>query len=390
MLKRNLSFIFIALYILIFLSISGNSHICYGENTGTIKIGVILAKTGNAAFDAAPGFKVAHFAANEINAKGGINGEKIEIAEFDNHSTPLGARLAAERAVKAKVSGVVGAVWSSHSLAMAKVLQKAKIPMVSPSSTNPRLTLIGNYIFRVCFPDTFQGKVMSDFALNYLKAETAVVLTNANSKYSMGLAKYFINNFNKKGRVLWENDYADNTIDFTSQLEKVKSLNPDIAFVPDHYRESAYIIKQGRNLGLKLTFLGGDGWLNQMYKYGGNSIEGNFYVAQWDVDCPNAASRKFVKKYSAVNGTADQPVMALTYDAFNVLADAIKKAGNTNTKNIRDCLARTDNFPGVTGKISFDKNGDPVNKTAVILKFKNSRSIYFKTISPFNTKGKNR
>ncbi len=382
MFMKKINLILIILTIISFWYVSGDLPICYGGKTNTIKIGIILAKTGNAAFDADPGFKVARFAAHEINAKGGLNGNKIEIKEFDNQSTPLGAKLAAEKAVQAGVAGVVGAVWSSHSLAMAQVLQKAKIPMISPSSTNPRLTLIGNYIFRVCFPDTFQGKVMSDFALNYLKAKTAVVLTNANSKYSMGLANYFIENFSKKGKILWKNDYADNTIDFKSQLEKVKSLNPDIAFIPDHYRESAYIIRQGRKLGLKLIFLGGDGWLNQMYKYGGKSIEGNYYVAQWDVNCPNAASKKFVKEYTAVNGSADQPVMALTYDAFSVLANAIKKAGTTNTKKIRDALAETTNFPGVTGKISFDQNGDPINKAAVILKFKNGNSVYFKTITP--------
>lgn len=355
--------------------------VCSAGADQTVKIGVILAKTGNAAFDSAPGFNVARFAADEINKKGGLIGEKVEIKEFDNQSTPLGSRLAAERAVKAGVVGVVGAVWSSHSMAMAQVLQKAKIPMVSPSSTNPKLTLMGDYIFRVCFPDTFQGRVMADFALDFLNARTAVVLTNANSKYSMGLAEYFIKNFQEKGRILWEDDYADNTIDFSPQLKKVKALAPDIAFVPDHYRESAYIVKQGRKMGLKLIFLGGDGWLNQMYRYGGKSIEGNYYVAQWDVDCPGAASRKFVKKYAAANGRADQPVMALTYDAFMVLANAIKRAGTTNAEDIRDALAETKNFPGVTGNISFDKNGDPVNKSAVILKFENNGSVYFKTMT---------
>ncbi len=380
MLKKNLGLKGLGLLIFVFMVFS----VYPAEADQTIKIGVIFARTGNAAIDSASGFNVAQFAADEINKKGGLLGKKIEIKEFDNQSTPLGSKLAAERAVKAGVIGVVGAVWSSHSLSMAPVFQKAKIPMVSPSSTNPRLTLIGNYIFRVCFSDTFQGRVMADFALNYLNARTAVVLINANSKYSMGLAAYFIKSFSKKGKLLWENDYADNTIDFTPQLKKIKMLAPEVAFVPDHYRESAYIIKQGRKLGLNLIFLGGDGWLNQMYRYGGKAIEGNYYVAQWHVDSPIIASREFVKKYSEKNGSADQPVMALTYDAFSVLANAIKRAGTTNTKDIRDALGKTKNFHGVTGNISFDKNGDPINKAAVILKFENNGSVYFKTMYPEN------
>ncbi len=355
-------------------------HLSHAQASGTINIGVILAKTGNAAIDAKPGFKVARFAAHEINIKGGINGRKIKIKEFDNQSTPLGAKYAAEKAIKSNVVGVIGSIWSSQSLSMAVILQRAKIPMISPSSTNPKLTLIGNYIFRVCFPDTFQGKVMSNFALNYLHAKTASVLINTDSKYSMGLAEYFIENFQKRGKIVCEEEYADDTIDFTSQLEDIKKINPDIAFVPDHYRQSAYIIKQSRMLGLKLIFLGGDGWLNQMYKYGGTAIEGNFYVAQWHVDSPIPASKEFVKKYSKVNGHADQPVMALTYDAFNVLANAIKRAGTADPKDIRNALAKTKNFPGVTGNISFDKNGDPINKTAVILEFKDKKSVYFKSV----------
>jgi branched-chain amino acid transport system substrate-binding protein len=197
---------FIIFVIIAAFSVTMKPHKATGHTdhrpSNIIKIGVILAKTGNAAIDAAAGFKAAHFAADEINAQGGINGKQVKIKEFDNHSNPLDAKFAAEKAAQAKVMGVIGAVWSSHSLAMAHVLQKAKIPMISPSSTNPKLTLIGNYIFRVCFPDTFQGKVMSDFALNFLHAKTAVVLTNASSKYSMGLAEYFIDCFKKRGKIL--------------------------------------------------------------------------------------------------------------------------------------------------------------------------------------------
>jgi branched-chain amino acid transport system substrate-binding protein len=347
-----------------------------------IKIGVILARTGPAALDSAGGVAAARFAADEINRAGGVLERPVELLAFDNKSTPLGSRMAARSAIEHGAVCVIGAVWSSHSLAMAKLLQAKKIPMISPSSTLPELTLTGNYIFRICYTDTFQGKVLADFALTDLNARTAVVLTNTNSRYSMGLSRYFIQHFKRTGQLLWEGDYSRNATDFSTLLTRVQGVDPDVVFVPDHFRESAYIIKQARTMGIKSIFLGGDGWEECMYRYGGDAIHGSYHTTAWDPDTTNEKARRFVKRYAQKPGGVVNSEAARTYDALLLLADAMERAGSTAPAPIRRALAGTRNFQGVTGTISFDANGDPINRPAIILKFDNRGSVQYKRVSP--------
>ncbi|HKK91406.1 MAG TPA: ABC transporter substrate-binding protein, partial [Desulfobacteraceae bacterium] len=325
-----------------------------------VKIGVIFARTGTASIESQAAFTAAQFAADDINSQGGVLGKKIVLETFDNTSTPLGAKRAAEKAALAGVTGVIGANWSSFSMAMADVLQRAGIPMISPSSSTPGLTAGKNFIFRVCFDDNFQGEIAADFALDVLQAETAVVMTNTSSQYSMGLASVFIDKFQERGKMLLETDYSQTTTDFRAHLKRVSTVNPDIVFVPDHLRQSGYIIQQAGKMGLDFTFLGGDGWLNSMYRYGGDRLHGNFYVAQWHYKSPAKKSRRFVKKYRKQWGSAEDPSLALTYDAVTLFADAVERSGCLDRKEIRKALAATKNFHGVTGDISFDENGDPM------------------------------
>ncbi len=350
----------------------------------TARIGVIFAKTGNAAPVCEAAFKAARFSAERLNREGGLQGRPVELVEYDNKSTPIGARAAAQQAIEDGVIGVIGAVYSSHSIAMAPVLQNNRIPMISPISTLPDLTRDKDYIFRVCFNDDFQGLAMAAFARQYLEAKTAVVMTDTTSRYSIGLADVFTDQFTKKGgKVLWEGEYQKNTIDFSAQIREIDRLNADVAFVPGYYRESAYIIKQARLMGLSLVFLGGDGWVNQMYTYGGDYIHGNYYCTQWHIESPLPESLAFVKDFSARFGSiTNEPVMALTYDAMMIFAAAVQRAGSFSTKAIRNQLAGTVKHPGVTGPITFDSNGNPIDKHAVILKFDNNDSIYHKTIRP--------
>ena len=357
--------------------------ISYSDSYGdTIKIGAIFAKTGNAAVVTESGFAAVSFAADEINKNGGVLGKKVVIIEYDNKSTSLGSKFAAEQAVRDGVIGVIGSVFSAHSLAAAKVLQDAKIPMISPLSTNVAVTLIGDYIFRVCYVDTFQGRIASDFVQKDLNAATAVVLTNASSKYSIGLAEIFIERFNRSGNVLWEGYYQEDMTDFSIPLEKIKKTNPDVIFIPGHFRESAYIVKQARALGLKTVFIGADGWVGKMYKYSGKAINGNFFITQWHKSIVSIENQTFVKNWMKVHEKLDEPLIALSYDAFYVFVDAVKKAGTINRISIKNSLSKTNNFRGVTGKITFDENGDAVNKSAVIMKFENGSAIFKKTIAP--------
>jgi branched-chain amino acid transport system substrate-binding protein len=347
-----------------------------------IKIGVIFARTGPAALDCKEAFHAARFAADEINRAGGVVERPVELLTFDNKSTPLGSRMAARSAVEHGAVCVIGGVWSSHSLAMAKLLQAKRIPMISPSSTLPALTLAGNYIFRICYTDTFQGKVLANFALADLNARTAVVLTNTNSRYSMGLSSYFIQHFKRTGQLLWEGDYSRNATDFSTLLTRVQGSDPDVVFVPDHFRESAYIIKQARAMGIKSIFLGGDGWEESMYRYGGDAIHGSYRTAAWDPCTANEKARRFIKRYAQNTGGVVDSEAARTYDAMGLLADAIERAGSTDPASIRKALAGTRHFQGVTGTISFDANGDPINRPAIILKFKNRGSVRYKRVSP--------
>ena len=347
----------------------------------TIKIGVILAVTGDAAITNNHQYEVVKFAIDEVNVNGGILGKKIELLLIDNQSTGLGSKKAALQAVDAGVVAVVGPAWSSHALGAAPVLQEARIPMVATSATNPNVTLIGDYIFRVSFIDSFQGEVAANYAIKDLGAKSAVVLTNAGSRYSTGLAEFFMKNFQELGgSILWEGDYLASEIDFKKVLDKTKGLSPDVIYLPGYNKDSGFIIKQARKMGISAPFLGGDGWGPDIIKYGGDYISGNYYSESWHVDDPREESRSFIKRYENQYGrTKTTP---LPYDAVMIIVDAIKRANSIDPEKIQKALAQTKDFAGTTGNITFDENGDPINKPVVILKFENGKPSYVKTINP--------
>ena len=350
-----------------------------------IKIAAIFAKTGVAAKDNAPNLQGVSFAVEEINSQGGLLGRQLVVIELDNRSSLIDSKRAALKAVELDVAAVIGAAWSSHSLVIAPVLQQKKIPMISPISTNPKVTLVGKYIFRVCFTDPFQGKVMAQFAHRDLKARTAIILTNVSSDFSMGLAEFFEKSFIKSGgKVLLEGEYKEKAVDFSAILKKIRTLQPDVVFVPGYIQDSAFLIKQAREMEIRSIFLGGDGWSgNQMYRYGGKAIEGSYYSQHWHSNVPFPTSRQLLANYHSEYGEKILPgFLPSAYDAVMVLADAIRRAQSLDHKKVRDTLAATKNFQGATGTITFDENGDPVNKDAVILKFENGTSVFVKTIKP--------
>ncbi len=351
------------------------------KDLDTIKVAVLLAKTGEYAISSDSQYEVVRLAVKEINQKGGVLGKKIELIEIDTQSSALGARFAAKKILKMKPTAVIGPGFSSTALGAAPILQKAKIPTIATWATNPNVTLVGDYIFRVCFVDQFQGTVMASFALKDLKAKTAVVLTNTGNKYSAGLADFFMKSFEESGgKVLWERGYASSAVDYKAQLLKTKQLNPDVVYVPGYERDSAHIMKQAKKMGITSTFLGGDGWEITMYKFGGDAIDDSYFSSHWHRDDTREISQNYVMRFEKEYGKAD--IFALSYDAVNVLADAIKRAKSTDSQKIQQALANTKNFPGITGNITFDENGDPVDKAAVILKFKNREIEYVKTIIP--------
>ncbi|MBU3917877.1 ABC transporter substrate-binding protein [bacterium] len=347
-----------------------------------IRVAVIGAKSGSTAIINSTMFRMARILVADLNKNGGVIGKKIDLIELDNRGTPLGSGQAAEIAVKSDVTAVIGAIYSSNSLAMAPIFQKAGIPMISPSSTATQLTLIGNYIFRVCYTDMFQGEVMAQFAREQFGAKKVMVITNTDSRYSIGLAKVFIENFIKMGgEKIWEEDYLDKITNLNQLNKRIIQLNPDLIFLPGHPLISAKIIRNVRRSGNKIVFLGGDGMTSEMYHYAGKELDGNYFSNHWHRDDPNRKSREMIKKFGPALGVISQASSALTYDAIMILVDAITKANSLNRGDIRDALAKTKGFEGATGVITFDTNGDP-RKQAVIFKLRDRDADYFKTILP--------
>ncbi len=250
----------------------------FSDAVETVKIGAVFSKTGNAAKAQKLPLRAIRFAVEELNHQGGLLGSQIQLLEFDNKSTSIGSKFAAREAVKAGVVAVIGAQYSSHSLASAPVLQAAKIPMISPTSTHPDVTLVGNFIFRVCFIDTFQGTVMANFAVRDIKAKTSAVLINSSRKYSIGLGEVFTRRFREQdGIVLLKEDYLDKTSDYSFLLKKVKAAKPDVVFLPGKTMDSGLIIKQARGMEISSTFLGADGWSSLLYEYAGSLLHGSYY-----------------------------------------------------------------------------------------------------------------
>ncbi|MBN2297249.1 MAG: ABC transporter substrate-binding protein, partial [Deltaproteobacteria bacterium] len=265
------------------------------------------------------------------------------------------------------------------------VMQAAKIPMITPSSTDPEITLVGDYIFRACFMDSFQGRIMARFAYNDLGAGTAVILTNASEAYSLSLADFFDEGFaGQGGRVLWEGSYNGTAVDFKELLSQVKILSPDVVFVPGYSRDSGLLISQAEKMEIQTVFLGGDAWGNQIADYAGDSLRGSYYSAHWHQDTPfernKHLKRMFAKKYNI--SSIDNARIPLTYDALWLMAKAVIDAGSIKKDRIRDALSRTRGFQGATGIISFDHNGDPFNKEASILKFEERAWKFIKSEHP--------
>jgi len=258
------------------------------------------------------------------------------------------------------------------------------VPMITPSSTNPKVTQVGDYIFRVCFTDDFQGAVAAKFAANTLKAKRAAILGDFNSDYSKGMTQYFVQEFTGSGgQIVAQQTYTQTDADFKGQLTNIRSANPDVLFVPGYYGQVGVIAKQAKELGITAPLLGGDGWdAPQLWDLGGAALNGAYMVNHYSVDDPSPAVQKFVAAYKAkFAGTPPDAIAALGYDAMNVLADAIRRAGTTESAKLRDALAATNGFAGVTGSITINASRDAV-KPAVVFELRDKKFVYKETIQP--------
>lgn len=323
-------------------------------------------------------------AIEEINKSGGLLGKTVELKFYDTLGTNEEARNSIEKLISLDhVVAVLGEVASSRSLAGAPIAQKYQIPMISPSSTTPSLTQKGNYIFRVCFIDPFQGEVMAKFAYKSLKLKKAAILRDTQSEYSMGLADYFIKTFQGLGgTIVADEEYVAGDVVFESQLSKIKEKNPEFIFVPGYYAEAALVARQAREMGIKVPLMGGDGWDSEsLVEIAGNAINGSYFSNHYTLEDPRAEVQNFITVYEARFGHKPDAQAASGYDAARILLEAIAKANSTNGQAIRDALAQTKNFKGVTGVISINENRDAI-KSAVVLQVKDKEFKFVDSIEP--------
>ncbi len=324
-------------------------------------------------------------AVEEINAAGGVLGRKIKVITEDDAGKPEEAQTVVTKLInKDRVSSILGEFASSNSLAAAPVCQQSHIPMVSHGSTNPKVTQVGDYIFRTCFIDPFQGQVMAKFAWNTLKVKRVAILRDIKSDYSMGLANFFKQGFESMGgQIIADESYGQGDKDFNAQLTSIQSKNPEAVFVPGYYTEVGLIARQARKLGIKGPLLGGDGWDSEkLCEIGGEALNGCFFSTHYSVDDTSSAIQNFVAAFKKRNnGSLPDAIAALGYDGAKVLVDAIRRAGSDNPDSIRIALTRTKDFPGVTGAITLNENRDAV-KPAVVLEVKDGKYAYKETVTP--------
>ena len=352
---------------------------------GPIVVGEFASLTGKEATFGTSSHEGTQLAVEQINAAGGLLGRQVKLVTEDNQSkagessTVVSKLIARDRAV-----AILGEVASSRSLEGAPICQDSKVPMISPASTNPDVTRKGDYVFRVCFIDPFQGTVMANFATQKLKLRKVAVLTDVKSDYSKGLAKFFEEGFAKAGgEVVSRLDFSGGDKDFKAQLTTIKGANPEAVFLPGYYTDTALICRQAREVGLEVPFLGGDGWESEeLVKLGKEAMEGHYFSTHYTPDAGSPKGAKFVEDYrKRYGGKTPDTMAALGFDSALVLAEAIRQAGTTDGAAVRDKLAQIKDFEGATGRTTINEHRD-ATKSAVVMQVKGGRFQYIDTINP--------
>ncbi len=356
-----------------------------GASGNEIVIGHVASMTGDTATFGTSADEGIRLALEEINSKG-VLGKKIRVITEDDRSMADEAKTAANKLItRDHVVAILGEIASSRSIAIAPVCEDSKIPMLSPGSTNPKVTKGYEYVFRNCFIDPFQGTAMAKFAMNDLKLKKFAVLYPVNSDYGVGLRDYFKAAVAKMGGQIVEDvAYTEKSdVDFRGQLTKIKNANPEAIFVSGYYTEAGLIAQQARELGINVPLLGGDGWdSEQTIKIGGKAIEGCYLTNHYSTEDTRPEVQKFVSSYKAkYNGKTPDAMAILGYDAVRIMADAITRAGSTDGAKIRDALAATKDFPGASGITTIDKDHN-ATKSIVVLKIDKGEFRYAATVKP--------
>jgi len=364
-------------------------------STDTVRIGVIAELTGDMPAVGASCRNAAEMAVREINAAGGIDigGKKHQVELFveDNAGKPEQSASAAQELIAEQdVVAIIGPNASRYAIPASEIAESARVPLISPWSTNPRLTLDARtgapkkYVFRACFIDPFQGRVVAKFVLDQLKAKKAAVLYDVASDYNKGIAEYFKKTFEENGGwIVAFETYTTNDKDFSAQLTKIKSASPDIVFLPNYYSEVPLQVQQAHRLGLNVPFVGSDSWGSpELMKLCGGDCEGYYFSTHYSADAATPAAKQFIAAYQQKYATTPDDVAALTWDAFGLLWQALRGAGRVDRQAVRDALAHISDYQGVTGTMKFQGgSGDPI-KSAVIVQIKNGRFAWYANANP--------
>ncbi len=351
----------------------------------TVKIGLITPLTGDVKTfgeSAKNGFAIA---LEEYGAKGKYT--VVPLIADDKNDATEGTNGALKLITQDKVLAIVGPLTSKVAIPVSEIANQNKIPMITGTGTNPKVTVHEGkrkpYVFRACFIDPFQGTVAANFALKDLKAKTAAVLYDVGNDYSKGLAEFFRTTFTRgKGNVVAYESYQKDDVDFSALITKVQVKKPDVIYIPDYYNKVALIARQVREKGIKAVMIGGDGWDSpELLKVAGGAIVGGYFTNHYSPDRKDPVAEAFINKYKQKHGAVPDALGALTYDAAVILLKALDSAKKATPEEVMKSLAAMKNFKGVTGNIGFDKNGDAV-KSAVILKVEKDRVAYVTTVNP--------
>ena len=349
-----------------------------------IKIGQFASLTGKEASLGQSSSNGTMMAIDDLNAAGGVLGRPLLLITEDTQSKPGESATAVKKLIsRDKVIALLGEVASSRSLEAAPVAQAAKVPMISPASTNPKVTETGAYIFRTCFIDPFQGPVMARFARERLKAKRIALMVSNSSAYSIGLAKFFRESFVANGgTIVLEQKYSEGDKDFKAQLTAIKAAGVDAVFNPGYYNEGALIVRQARDLGLTLPVFGADSWeAEALIELGGKAVEGAYLCSHYSPEDPSPRVQNFVAAYKKRFGSTPDSNASLGYDSVLVLVDAIRRAGTTERGALREAIATTRDFQAVTGKITIDSDRN-ASKNAVIIRVQNGKFVFIQSMSP--------
>ena len=359
---------FLLAVLLVLAVVTGGGCLRTGERRETVRVGVFIPLTGSTADYGTSSLNGFRMAAEELNTSGGVLGRQIELMLEDTRSDAQETEVVVQRLITERgAHALLGEVVSSRSLIAARIAQKARVPMLTPSSTSVDVTRAGDYIFRSCYTDPFQAAALARFASEGLRARRAALLVDRTESYSSELASLISEAFARRGgQIVSEQGYAAGDEDFTPQLMQIGADAPEVLFVPGYYREAGLIAKRAKELGIDAPLVGGDGWGSPgLSQIGGESLHGSFFSNHFSVNDQDTAVRTFVEDYISMYGYMPDAFAATAYDAARIMFYAVRDAGTTDPARLRDALAAT-YYRGITGTVSFDRDRNAVKPIIII------------------------